>query len=57
MCIRHEEDLIMNEKTEQIFRDWLSSCPIAEYVEIDYEYGTIDDDIVIVSVGFAIEQQ
>ena len=47
----------MNEKTEQIFRDWLSACPIAEYVEIDYEYGTIDDDIVIVSVSFAIEQQ
>ena len=47
----------MNEKTEQIFRDWLSSCPIAEYVEIDHEYGTIDDDIVVVLVSFAIEQQ
>ena len=47
----------MNEKTEQIFREWLLTCPIAEFAEIDHEYGTIDDDIVIVSVGFAIEQQ
>ena len=47
----------MNEKTEQIFRDWLSACPIAEFVEIDYEYGTSDDDVVVVSVSFAIEQQ
>jgi hypothetical protein len=51
------EGFIMNEKTEQIFRDWLSACPIAEFVEIDCEYGTSDDDVVVVSVSFAIEQQ
>ena len=47
----------MNEKTEKLFRDWLSSCPIAEYVEIDCEYGTKENDVVVVSVSFAIEQQ
>ena len=47
----------MNEKTEEIFRAWIASCPIAEYAEIDCEYGTKDNDIVVVSVSFAIEQQ
>jgi hypothetical protein len=47
----------MNEKTKQIFKDWLSTCPIAEYAEIDNEFGTVDDDIVVVLVSFAIEQQ
>jgi hypothetical protein len=47
----------MNEKTEQIFREWLLTCPIAEFAEIDCEYGTSDDDVVVVCVSFAIEQQ
>ena len=54
---RFNRGFIMNEKTKQIFRDWLSACPIAEYVEIDSEYGTGDDDVVVVCVSFAIEQQ
>jgi hypothetical protein len=46
----------MNEKTEQIFRELaISACPIAEYEEIDREYGTSDDDVVVVCVSFAID--
>jgi hypothetical protein len=47
----------MNEKTEEMFRAWIASCPIAEYAEIDCEYGTSEDNVVVVSVSFAIEQQ
>ena len=45
----------MPEELELKVRDWLSSCPYAEYVDIDDVYD--DGYVYVVTVSLAIEKE